>query len=302
MNDSFTPILTYIGTWAATIGGVKLLFSSIEESLTKKAKSNLADWLENLKTPNTIIALPTNFKMMLQRLFGDDYFTLKAFKVSSLFSLIAVFLISAIYFSINPYSIKKFTNIWGAFGYIIFYGLLINIIADFISLCQTRKIIGLMEGHRFLGIGVLFLVDIIVTYVVFVLFVFIGFSLGYFFAIIEYNIYNWLGHPIENKVENFTTFYNYIKIALSGTIPKAFSFKHQQFLLPVFLYTTFTTTIWMFLYSISCQFLILSQKVDRIWKIINRFFSIRKKPVGSIGTIAVIILTIFFLVGAIIIF
>ena len=161
-------------------------------------------------------------------------------------------------------------------------GVLVNLIPDYLSLLETRLIIKWMSKNTtFFRILILLILDIIAT------------ALIYFIIVL-------LILPIFIYVEKETSLKEIFSESLIAFFSAlTFSDKNNS-IWSVFLYSTFFTSIWVWLYALSGFLERIVNQSKMILNFLKDHLSIEDKPLRSMGFISGIILTFIYLAGGII--
>lgn len=281
--------------WATVIGGIWGLFNAMEESSNRKFKTKVSEWLKNLakeSSANLIKIALIFFIKSFDRIFGEKHLSFKCFFRSCVASLLAVLIVSIIYFASNRFEIQK-AMVWHApnglsyISYIFILTLFLNFIPDYISLLETRWILKKAVGVRIGHLALLLLLDIIFTYAIF-----------YFSTIIIIKLYFLL---------LFKTFLTYahpelIPIRAVNAFPEFLFLKKFDFMpgsIGIFFYSAFFTSIWLYLFIISAALIKVSHPI-LLARYMNNFLDIGKKPLSSMGTVLMIFFSLSLLIFLII--
>ena len=273
------PFILYLCTWITVSSGLWTLFSMSEDVLNAESKKAISQWLLCLWTLKTLNNWTSNFIIIFDGIFGNNNKFYKiigeehiSFLRSSIASYISIFTVT-LYWSVFHFQESFFLN--GSFSFsevldiiagVAIFGTVFNLIPDYISLVETRYILQLMDKYKSIATTLILLVlDFVITGLIFTL----------FFFIIAY-----LNHD---------NIYSAI-----GDIPKLFNFQKNDPSPTIFFYSTYFSSIWIYLYLIS-SFLYKFLKTLKVKFILK--LDIENKPLKSIGFISVIITTFCFIVG-----
>lgn len=150
--------------------------------------------------------------------------------------------------------------------------LFFNLIADYFSLLQTRLFIQFMEKtERVLGwIGYL-LLDFIITGIIFFTPIYLVYSL----ALLE---------GTGPSLDFFTI--------LSETFIDGFSLKSSDDSLAIPLLTTYATSLWLWIYTLSGLIIKGVSLTDRGVVFLKQYRDIEKRPFRSIGVVATLLISL----------
>jgi hypothetical protein len=231
----------------------------LENYLSDDAKLKIAIWLLGLHVPiGTIQTWPETFANVFDRLFGSRHLSWKCFWRSALISYIAVFLtgsyLDGLCSTVRPtilYDMLRFS----------FVG---NVLPDYISLLETRYVLGLIQRTVSPIFRIAFLLlDLVLTS---------GIALLTAHSILSVWWVNgdprrWDWSPSGIVVNHALDF-------------------HQNHSWIVFVFPAFLTSIWLWLYVGSGFLLRAARRLDIGFGWFNRNFDIEHKPLQSIGFVS----------------
>lgn len=264
-------IFPLLGTWVTVVGGIGILFERMEKTASLEGKKKVSDWLKSLTTKSvskTLVESPLWFIEAFDKIFGDKHLTWHCFLRSCIASIFSVTIMTIILFFLNP-------TIFGVYieqiYWVYIFVFIFNILPDYISLLETRWILHNIRNAGIQKLSVLLIFDVIITTVIF-----FGVTLI--------------------TVPPFIVF-----------ISSEPSFSYQKFLYEIFIniitgssfasvyfYSTFFTSIWLYLFiisSITVKFLIPSGRFG-IW--VMSFFDINEKPFLTMGITIILFVTLAF--------
>jgi hypothetical protein len=302
MTDGLTQfILKPTGPLAAGVvlfGGVWGFFKGVESVLNEDTKIEIWVWLSGRKKLSpTFQSWPDTFAKMFDRVFGHKHISLKCFRRSSLISITLyclVFCIGLIQGSsivrlpawtehgaeyeatIQPAQDISLFPMLPIFLFVVVFG-------DYLSLLETRLLLGLGKRKGSIGIIVLCLVmACLVTYCIGILIVRLNWwwTMAYiqaywwsdgFWAVFWALLWNFPGAVIA-----WFRLHSTLDFVRLPTGRLAF----------LWFYPAFFTSIWLWLYARSGFILKAARRFDIGFDWFNRKFDIEKKPLSSIGLVA----------------
>ena len=274
-------ILNLIVAWAASLTGIKLLFKAMEDTPADDKKRSVANWLKSIadkSTSNTIIDSPQWFVESFDRIFGKKHLTIQCFLKSCVASIIAVVFMTIIWALSDFASFIAFfdfglTAIFFVFIWIVF----LNFIPDFISLLETRWILNSFENVSLIKMSGLLLIDIIITGIIF--------AFGLWIYLLNFE-------STTEYVKILTLFIQF-KSQYIGSLNGGINGG-------IFFYSTFFTSVWLYLFIISSIGAKVIYSFGHFGNTIMDFFGVQKTPFQSMGTITMILVTVCFVIYAII--
>ena len=288
MEFTIPKLVTYIGAWFGMMGGVWALFDRAETVLKPEIRKNLSSWLK--RSPNSSQSNWAQiFTGIFDRVFGEKHFSLKCFFRSALCSFLSVTIIALLITAVYGWSF------WDGFEMVgsgVYLGLLyflsltmaVNIFPDYLSLLETRYILGYMSRLNALGRMLCLIIDLIVTSLILIcsltLFIIIG---------------NFVQSGIlfeDPLLEYFTQAVGFSYMGLKLSDEGFFTF---PFLAP-WVYSTYLTSAWVwtfFLMGLGVRiFGILGLGIRRV----GTLFDIDNKPLKSLGFLAMVVVTFLFMI------
>lgn len=266
-------IISFSAFWATLIGGIWVLFLAMENTTSPYGKRKIRNWLKSLITKSiseTIIETPRLFIDAFDRIFGDKHLTLRCFSISCVASIMVVFVMNILWHVLSPISITE--NIIENSLVFLLGALIINLIPDYISLYETRRILHYAEHAGIKRPIVLLVFDLIITGVIFACgFGIIGFLLGVDISSGQF----W------SEMILFQRFQNDPPIG-------------------ILFYSTFFTSIWMYLFIASSICAKFVYSLGHIGNWIMAFLDVEKKPFQSMGTLIICLISLVFAIYIII--
>jgi len=270
MPDALTTITKLIqsppGQLAAggvLAGIVWKFFERVESVLKDDPKLEIAIWLLGVKVGQKLEPWPGTFAKVFDRVFGSDHFPWKCFWrscVASSFTWAACF--AATFVAIRlPSHNYRIARVYLFARMLI--ALFANVLPDYLSLLQTRRILKLVAGTVSSGGRIaLFLVALIWSW----LFAVTALEISY----LGLSIF-WSSEP-QYWLLDWPVSLN--RINLSDPFIQGLMFP------------AFFTSIWLWLYAGSGFLLKAARRFDIGFEWFNRKFDIEKKPLQCIGLVA----------------
>lgn len=241
------------------IGGIWTLFERAESVSSERAKAALTAWLKNLHTRDIDANWPHTFANIFDQVFGERYLSLKCFFRSSLASLIVVAT-----FSLLAYD-------WKLPWSLLILIAPISFIPNYLSLLETRFVLRWMTKNPSAGKNLLGLaIDAVATMVIAVGFAFL--SDKFWLRIVE----------------------------LTGLIYKfgILAMIVSNFLIASVLFSSAWTSVWLWLYTLSGFVVKILQYLGVLADQLKLFLDIDSKPIRSLGFVSMILITMGYLIGA----
>lgn len=207
------------------------------------------------------------FDSLLDEFFGRKHLSWKCFIRSFIISSLVVIILATIAFAISKNVDKYF------FAMIIVLSPFTNILPDYVSLLESRIIINYIGKNKNIMLKCFyFLLDMVFSLTIFT----IGLIVAFF--TVDFN------NDIMNKTQVSTIEYLYDTFwDILRLMGEAISFENN--ILAVYLYSTFTTSIWVWLYVISAMSIRFSSGVKTMIGYLS-FLDLKDQPIKVIGVVA----------------
>ena len=295
-------LLYWFGAWAMLCGGFWFIFERIEKVSTKKLR-DAASMLFTLPYGELVIHLPDRFIELFDYLFGEKHFSWKRIWRSAIASIAFVVIIWLILSSgIRPAqssdnSITPLGAIFGSVTSIFLAAVVFNLFPDYFSLGKTRYLLKRMSTRikgsglmRLAGKSLCFItIDLTLTFLIFCVFLLIlDFLLGLKYTGLNIDL---IIECVDYIPEVCTIVFLTI-VRPSSIFPETYLF---QLPLAIFIYTTFFTSGWICLYTLSVTAVKLMLPFIDGFENILPYFSYRKRPFRTIGLFTNLIITAIFI-------
>lgn len=287
--------------------GIWGLFLALQASLPSRTNCRIAKWLENEEARKFADKWserwPDTFVNIYDHIFGNRKLALRFVFVSALFSISIFAILLIVWYLSTPQNIagkfsdRPFTVTYFLLGMFAFT----NIIPDYISNCQTRIIISRLATtpsriHHYLG---WIFLDFSLTILIAILIV--G-SLSFFVDvfILVGPFYSWSD---AMSIVGFNITQIFSLTALESIYSPETGVTYTKPPYGALLYTTFATSFWMWLYSLSGAVVASNQKTIGLLSRIVKWFDIKRSPLGAIGGVCAMMVGLIYLtVSAFILF
>lgn len=266
------------------MGGLWLLFSRSEKVASPDAKKAITHWLKNVKLEGTPTTWPSTFANVFDSIFGKKHLSWRCFWRSCVASLIAVIVVTSIWGVLRPEHLASYlVGLQDWLGDDMLVGLLafviLNLFPDYISLLESRYIIRRMSTaqHSPGRILSLLVLDVVLTVSIFFAallpLAFIG---AYAFGVSALEVYT----KVMAEILEHGVF---------------LSSEYDSLSFGIFFYTTFFTSVWVWLYAISGLVIQLAGYLGIGFNRLKWFLDIENKPLHSLGVISMLLVTLIYL-------
>jgi hypothetical protein len=279
--------LVYVASCISISAGVYGLFNKAGDSVSDKTKRSVSKWLQNIKLTQDSPRWPGVFAQLFDRVFTEHHLSWKCFVRSCIASIAAVLVMTAVYIIVSRVPLMGGSEQTGGLHLMVvgmlLYAVLFNFVADYISLLESRYIIGKMSktqsGRQWF---ILLFVDIILTAAIFIVTGCLIFSLITL---------------IQGRIPNLIRWLSLIGYGLTLNIMSEDS---SLGLMGIFFYSTFFTSAWVWGYAISGFLIKAISRTRRGLQFLLKNLDIEHKPFKSMGFILIVAISAGYLVGAVV--
>jgi hypothetical protein len=270
--------LSFVGIVTGVVKGSDWLDSMLNET----GRKAISKWLKNVPSDAEDDSWPVALSGLIDRVFGERPFSLKFILRSFVASIIAVSIVWLVYARLQ----LRAHNPAEGFSETIVFSLLVSLIPDYLSLLISRAIINLIPRNpRLRRIVLLLVVDAALTAVIsivslmpawfFYLILLLSPRPGYGFTeVVKFWLLTW------NSM--YDDYFSLSAFNLGSEYPSQG--------LTIFFYSSFFTSVWLWLYVIAGFAIKASRKLQFLWFRLSKYLDIDKKPLGCIGKVSGLLL------------
>ena len=277
----------YFLAWGSMTGGLWFLFDIAEKTSPDQLKEKVAAKVLNNDLQSEINALPDIFAAFFDKVFGERHFTFLCIRRSIMASIISSWIIASLLYSMDFLVVpEEGIFLFGA------YALVVNLIPDYLSLLQTRLMIGWVKKHGYLLL--VLVIDVLAT-----AFIFLAFTLGASLALVNFAMSDFVSTEVLASGFELQTQRDAFRAGFIGSVLDDILFMsgNQNGGLGILFLTTFFTSVWLWLYLVAiytsnalCR---LSSGVGTLLSVID----VETQPFRSLGFVSVLLVSGLFLLG-----
>lgn len=278
MDFTVPQLIVYFAAWFSFIAGIWALFERAEVVLREDVRNRLSLWLRNRFSAAEMQRWPSFFTAIFDSIFGEQHFSWKCFIRSTIASVSAVIIMSLVVWATNEHLWDEFlgNGMFSAVMQVLFITLMVNILPDYLSLLETRYVIGYVSRSGIFGRSFLLLADLVATTAIFVVALVIARILGS--VIFQTDLpFDVLILDVIEEIPEFIVNGSTFRSGGDGSITG------------IWFYSTFFTSVWVWLFYLSSLF-------AKLFRFIGKYFDIDRKPLRSLGFICTLIITLLFMV------
>ena len=276
MEHGSLGVLAYLGAWFTTIGGVWFLFEKADETLAPEVRDRLGAWLEGVTAGDGVRQWPEHFITLFDRVFGRKHLSSACFKRSAVATFMTTWIIGGCWIGLHPP--ESFGTAALALLLVTMAGLLLSLIPDYLSLLETRFVLGrLSRGGSALAWLAL---DAVAT-------VLLAGSMWVVLIGLNEGVHRML--PALQQLAMFQA-----TISVGNTMTETGEIASSLYEMPMapFFYATFFTSAWLWMFAgASLMVRVVTSVLDKAARL-RGLVDVRRKPGRSLGLAAVILVTL----------
>jgi hypothetical protein len=265
----------YAFAWATATASLWFMFEKAERVLSEESREKVVGWMAQSDFKGTFSSIPDQFASLFDRVFGERHLTWSCFWRSSVASIFAVWIVTLLWAIPHPPSSL-------ATGLLLFAGItafavIFNLIPDYLSLLETRFVLaGLQRSRRVAG---LLLADLCATA-----------ALGFLGSLLVRLLAGFGPTQTLDYVWETVTLQFLVHVGGTGA---------DSYVMPlgIFFYSTFLTSVWLWLYSASVLVSRILVRLGGGVGFLLKITDVEKQPFRSMGFTSVVIVSLLFLVG-----
>jgi len=162
-----TGIELYLMAWDATTGGLWFLFEKAEKALGEESRAKVVAWLRETDFTRGMESLPDQFALPFDRVFGERHLSRFCFNRSCWASLVTFSGVFALVLLSGPRPSLAGPSQWYNVATVavlpVFAAALFNFVPDYLSLLESRWIIGRLGRGSALRAAALLGLDLFAT-------------------------------------------------------------------------------------------------------------------------------------------
>lgn len=278
MDLTNSEFALYLASWFGMMAGVWALFERAETVATKQTKTAVVNWINNLTVPDAN-KWPLAFRDIFERVFGAKHFSLRSFGMSLVSSVFFLVVMHLIWATLHPTNAALFFGEGvQSFAEILILGTLLNFLPDFISLFETRLILRRMaRANSTLTILALIVIDVVLTGAIFIA----SYTLAFYALYVLAGVFAGL---------DLSGHWRFLKTGVFFDSPGWGT--ADEISMGPYIYTTFLTSVWIWLYVLSASVAKVFRFADRTVGIFRLVLDFKEKPIRSLGFISMLLVTL----------
>lgn len=285
-----TPLFAYILAWFGFMGGIWALFDRAETVAAGDTKVAVARWLHNLDLTKILPNWPATFATVFDHVFGRHHLSQRCFFRSCIASVASVVIVTLIWGALAPDEFMAFIRSpdWrvGLLG-LVSIATFLNVIPDYFSLLESRYVIQRMAAKPSASHILIFLVvDFAATLTIFII------------AWVTLGALGWLIVQSGPRYESPGDALVYLVISLRDMA--SLHATENNFTLGICLYSTFFTSVWVWLYALSGATVKLLTHFGVGVGGLKNVLDIDEKPIRSLGFVSMLLVTVVFIIVSIV--
>lgn len=262
-----SPIL-YVASWFGIMSGLWALFDRAETVASPSLLASVRTWIRDLRLPVEQNWART-FANVFDGVFGKRHVSIRCLLMSTLTSVVLVALMTLLWASLHPTTANGFFS-QGVFAWlgVLFVAVSLNVPVDYLSLLETRLLLRFIGSRRSIVLhSCVLLGDLLLTGVIFL-----------------------LGFGAYDALLGTVDFWELVVSGIAFDTPG-----DGDLSLGIFLYTTYFTSVWLWLFLLSTGVANAVGLGDRTITFLKSALNVEEKPIRSLGFLSMLFVTLVYL-------
>ena len=270
------PVLVFLGSYLSITGSIYGLFDKAGKVIDPESKKAVTGWLKNLDLLEK--NWPLMFVVLFDRVFTEKHLSWRCFRRSSVASFAAVVMITLVVLTVDASIIEDGLvneDIVFFIAVVVFVTLILNLLPDYLSLYETRFVLGFMaKSDGGLRTTALLVFDLAATMLISFV---VGFvvMMGLFLLI--------MGDP-------------YTFTEMAEAFWQGLTFSGNNASTGIFIYSTFLTSVWLWLYALSGFLVKAISRSRKGLQFLQRHLNLEEHPLRSMGFVLMLLVTVGYVV------
>jgi hypothetical protein len=280
------------GSVVAVAVGVAKAFEWFDGLISDESRITLWVHLADVPTGERIDSWGKVFPRLIDKVFGVRALSFKFFLRSCVASVVGVFIVTGITLRLNSGISISYSDLPGSLLALLIISLVSNAVPDYLSLLLSRMIVRLMEKRsKPSAIALLLILDTALTTALAlasfaVAMICIGVQDALQNAPAGTSIFTVTRNVFATADYTWFTPISLLKSLLGLDENDKFLQDIIDMILRIFFFSSFFTSVWVWLYVLSIFAIKIANKVRFIWAKLTPYLDIEKKPMQAIGRIA----------------
>lgn len=294
MEGVIVGYLAKLGPGVLVPASFLYLFAKLDGWVSPAFRHWLSGHLRTLETPRPSRRWAMTFLILFRKVFGRKALSWRFFGLSCSASSVGVVVMTIIWELLYPGTLGSIFEIAasierrGELRILILWAMLpviLNFLPDYISLIETRIILSLLKNIRGWKVIVLIISDILLTLLIFLI-VGVGIFNVLVIYIIGINNFLQVDHDVTFAYYLYFMLHQFYDTAVNAVSESVFEPRGKPIPAGIFLYTTFFTSVWIWLYVASLGLFRLFALAGPVLKAVQFVLPIGERPLFSIGVVA----------------
>lgn len=282
----------YLLAWGSLTAGLWFLFDIAEKSLSAELKQQVQR-MPTLSVASYLESLPSSFTSLFDSIFGSNHYTLRCFGASCVVSMVGTIVVGLLavaagvfdpLFESNSglYEASRTEQVITMLPLGMLLSLIYNLIPDYLSLLESRWLLGKVRSTG--QFGLILAIDVVCTFFIYVLWLFLLFVVPPLIVEISQPPEFSLQTIWEMATFDYNLFYTNSEWTINGV-------------LGIFFYTTFFTSLWLWVYVFTTFISRALLKLNSGVGVLLKAADFEVQPFRSLGFVSVLLVSGIFLLG-----
>lgn len=282
-------VLSFFVSWFAVCGGLVWMFREGEKVMSGESRAAVSDWLLREDFAERRSSWPKTFISLFDAIFTENHLSRTCFVRSALTSVVVILMLFGLFTGFGLLPVPTLDQLL-LIGLILILPTSMNIVVDYMSLFETRWVLGRMSKstHSLVHAGYL-LADLVFTFLcILVPFFFIQFIAIGLIA----------GHSLRSSI-----FWTQLFGALQNALELFFRLGVENFgglpdVMSIMLFSTLFTSVWVWLYVGAGLLLRALYPVLKSLDVLKRHLNVETRPIHTMGMLLALLTSLGFAVSA----
>lgn len=282
-------VLSFFVTWIAICAGLVWMFREGEKVMSGESRAAVSDWLLQEDFAARRSNWPETFIALFDALFTDEHLSWTCFVRSALTSVLVITVLFGTFTGFGILPVPPLDQL-ALLALILMIPVSMNVVVDYLSLFETRWILGRMSANSNPLVHAGYLaVDLVLTFLC---------ILVPFFTIQFAGISLIAGHSVGSAI-----FWKQLFGALQNAVELFFMSGNEEFgglpdVMSIMLFSTMFTSVWGWLYISAGLLLRAIHPVLKSLDVLKRQLNVETRPVHTMGMLLAVLTSVGFAVSA----
>lgn len=282
-------VLSFFLSWIAVCGGLVWMFREGEKVMSGESRAAVSDWLLREDFAERQSSWPKTFISLFDSIFTEHHLSWTCFARSAVTSILVICVLFGIFTGFGILPAPALDQLL-LLGLILIIPVSMNVGVDYMSLFETRWILGRMSASDNSLVHACYLaIDLVLTFLC---------ILVPFFVIQFMGISLIAGHSVGSAI-----FWKQLFGALQNAVELFFMFGNEEFgglpdVMSIMLFSTTFTSVWVWLYVGAGLLLQAFHPVLESLDVLKQHLNVETRPIHTMGMLLAVLTSLGFAISA----